>query len=343
MKDLTRDVLSFYNTNKDEHNKYIIANLTEPSVLGRLDPFQKSAISNAEIKDISFCRTIDEYNTYDINAWGLRGEIYEDASILGAGCSMTFGVGIPELGRWTNLLGNLLKQNVLNIGNMGATVESMCLDVIKYCMNVKMPEQIFCFFPDFFRRFVVVDKDFYQTREQTPTHTFAKPEVYPDWLALRYCNPKIHLYGNSIFMEIEDRKYIEDATSPHQLILNSINQIYILESFCLTNNIKLYWTTWDLQTHVLLEQLSLIKNFKLKNFKQIFPIGIRKSVNEYIYDSCKWDHDSEFKDNVAWHRGTDYSIINGKKTGELSHPGIHFHYHVAQFFYDWAYPSEKLK
>lgn len=333
---LTRDILSFYKTNENNLT-YLERYFTDTSHLGRNTPYATDVISREWNKISPNIRTIDEYNTYEINSWGLRGEVYENASILGTGCSITFGIGVPELATWTKLLGDLTNEKIMNLGNPGASIETICIDLIRYCMNNKMPEKIFCLMPDFFRSQVVVDKEFYKSHKETAQNSLEIPEVLPNHLELRYCNPIIDLYKDSILMQIKDQKYIEDATSPHQLILDCINYLYILESFCLTNNIKLYWTTWDLSSFLIMEQLTNLKDFKLKNYIPFYPTGNKKHIGGYIESTCDQDHGSKFKDDVAWYRGTDYSVVHNRKTGDNSHPGIHCQQHIAEFFYNLSF------
>lgn len=333
MNYITRDILSFYKDNNGFSNtEYLTKYFSDSGVFGDNKPYDNNVIDNKWNKIDTNIGTIDEHNTYEINSMGLRGEVYDNATRVGSGCSITFGIGVPEAGRWTNLLGNMTNKNIINLGNPGASIESICTDIIRYCVNNKMPEEIFCLFPDFFRSLVVVDKEFYKSHKQTKHNYYDKPEVIGDHLLLRYCNPRVNVYKDNIFMEIKDQKYIEDSRSPHQLILNSINFIYILESFCLTNNIKLYWTTWDLASFLIMEQLRNLKDFKLKNYTPFFPPHNRSHAGSFVNLTCRSSHESNFKDDLFWHMGTDYSIVNGKKTNEFSHPGVHFHTHVAEFF-----------
>jgi len=326
MNSLTRDILSFYEFNQ-KNSWYLKKYFTDTKEVGFYQPNNQNAIYSKPSDD-PYTGTVDEHNTYEINSLGLRGKIYENVDILASGCSITFGIGIPEEGRWTNLLGNLANKNVMNLGNPGGSVETICNNIIQYCMNSTMPKEIFCLMPDFFRSMVVVDKEFY-----TPKIPDKRIEE-KDTLQLTFCNPMVWAHKDSIFMEIEDKKYIEDATSPHQLILNAINNIYILESFCLLNNIKLYWTTWDVATSMLMEKLIQLENFKLKNFSPFMPKNQSQNLDGYIAKQCDSFHNSEFKDNICWAKGSDYSIVNYKKAPERAHPGIHFQYHIAEFFYD---------
>lgn len=334
MTSITRNILDFYKFNEknDKEKHYLIKYFTNTNNLGYFDPHSKDTFFKEWNGKDSFIGTVDEHNTYNINAYGLRGEIDENSEVVASGCSITFGVGVPELGRWTNLLSRNINKSIMNLGSPGESIESICTNIISYCVNNKMPKEIFCLFPDFFRSKVVLDSEFYKSK---------KDKNYPDWdhLELTYCNPMVGLYKDSLFMEIKDQKYIEDSRSPHQLILDSINFIYILESFCLTNNIKLYWSTWDINSNLVMEQLLNIEDFKLKNFTSFFPPNSDKPCNTFIQDSCSLDHNSEFKDHLCWGRGSDYSIINSKKTSEYAHPGIHFQHHVADLFYNLTYSA----
>lgn len=326
---LTRNILDFYKFDNPEHNWYLKKYFTNTDNLGFYEPYAKNAISTKEeaYKHGKTVGTVDDDNTYEINRLGLRGEVYENPEIIGGGCSITFGIGIPEIGRWTNLLSNIKSKNVMNLASPGASVESVCNTIIQYCQNNKMPKEIFCLMPDFFRRMVVVDREFYKTKASKNSFVEGK-----EHLRLIYCNPLFHRYEDGVFMEIENKKYIEDGTSPHQLILNSINSLYALESFCSSNDIQLYWTTWDLSSHLIMEELIKSEDFKLKNFKPFFKPNTEYFTNWLDLDDHVLCNESEFKNTLHWDQGTDYGLVDGKKISERAHPGIHFQLHVANFF-----------
>jgi hypothetical protein len=334
MNFLTRNIVDFYKFN-EENRWYLTKFFSTTNQLGYYSPYRKDAVDKEWDKKYDFVGTIDEQNTYDINGLGFRGQIDENSDILASGCSITFGLGVPELGRWTNFLSNKTNKSVMNLGSPGASVESICTNIIHYCMNNKMPKEIFCLFPDFFRSMVVVDREFYKSK-------IKRGEIGTiDALEFIYCNPKIFRDKDSVFMEIENQKYIEDSVSPHQLILDSVNFIYILESFCLTNNIKLYWTTWDLPTSLVMQELLSLENFKLKNFISLFPEKSEFSNIPSISASCEVKHMTGFENSASWRKGSDYSIINRKKVTQYAHPGIHFQYHVADFFYNLSKENDE--
>ena len=326
MTTLTRNILDFYKEN-ESNTLYLKKIFTNTNNLGYYQPFAQNAIDSEWNGKDPYIGTIDEINIYNINEFGFRGEAYKDSEVIVSGCSITFGIGVPESGRWGNLLSNKINKNITNLGSPGASVESISSNIIQYCLNNKMPKEIFCLLPDFFRKMAVADKEFYQTKGNKWAEKL-------DNLSYTFCNPKVSVYdSNSFFMEIEDKKYIEDSVSPHQLILNSVNAIYVLESFCLSNNIKLNWTTWDLASALLMENLVELENFKLKNYTPFFPPKTEMQVGNFISKSCRSSHNSDFIDNVCWGVGSDYSIVNSKKATNTAHPGIHVHEHFADFFY----------
>ena len=329
MKFLTKDILQYYKF-REVSSWYIKKFFTNTKEVGLYGPGEQRSVSSKRTGEGNSVETIDEINTYEINDIGCRGEIDENSEILASGCSITFGIGVPELGRWTNLLSKKINKSVTNLGNPGASVQTICMDIIQYCSNTKMPKEIFCLFPDFFRSMVVVDKEFYKSK-------FERGDIGKrEGLEYIFCNPTIIKDKRSFFMESEGKGFIEDITSPHQLILDSVNFIYILESFCLSNNIKLYWTTWNGPCSYILQELSKIKDFKLKNFTSFYPTD--QYVNgpgSYINNKCSQDtHEHEFSGHPSWNHGSDYSFINNEKTFINSHPGIHVQEHISEFFYN---------
>jgi hypothetical protein len=325
MVKITRNILNFYKDN-DANNYYLKKHFTNTLEIGYYHPYAKNVVLNKSNGE-SFLPTVDEQNTYEINGLGMRGEVYVDADVLASGCSITFGIGVPEDGRWTNILSKKMNKDVMNLGNPGNSVSTVCENIIRYCMNNKMPKEIFCLMPDFFRSMVVVDKEFYKSGVKRGDHD------KNDFLELLFCNPVVKTDGGVVYMETKNKQNIEDAVSPHQLILNAVTSIYTLESFCLSNNIKLYWTTWDRASSIIMYELSNLKDFKLKNFVPFYPRYATDHLQNFIKSSCLSDHDSKFKDHLCWHDGSDYSVIDYKKQPSHCHPGIHYQEHVADFFY----------
>lgn len=331
---VTGNILDFYKLDKETIwylKKYFAINIQ----YGSFEPYTKDPILK-EPNGNSFIATVDGHNEYNINKFGLRGVVDENSETLAGGCSLTFGIGVPESGRWTELLGIKINKNVMNLGSPGASVETICTNLIQYSLNNNMPKEIFCLMPDFFRRRAVVDKDFFKQKNNKERVITNKS------LNLEYIYPTITLLKDQLFMEVENQEYIEDSISPHQLILNSINAIYSLEAFCLSNDIQLNWSTWDLPSQRIMEELIKLRNFKLKNYTLFFPPGCVWGAGDFVIRTCQLSHNSEYREHKDWLDGSDYSIIDHKKTNRFCHPGIHFHTHVAEFF-DNLYKKNVIK
>jgi len=277
---------------------------------------------------------VDKINHYDINSNGYRDEEFEfnKADILCVGCSHTFGTGVPQEGTWPKILESLSNKKTANLGTPGESIEVCCKNAIKYCRQYGNPEYIFCLFPDFFRILFFEDLNFHYS----PQHLNRKNNGHD----LSLFNAGLQNLGlvdmeNNRDIEIfKPKKYIKTPfnirqyISPHQAILQSLNAIFYLESFCNSNNIKLIWTTWDLNTQIILDNLLYIKDFELEKYIKWKEISEISDNPNFFIKSCSIDHDTDLSQSKCWESGSDIHIGNEAWT----HPGIHYQYHAASFF-----------
>jgi hypothetical protein len=333
ISNISKNILDFYENNEN-NNFYLLKNFTNTDQFGPFEPFQENPFGMSLRNKMSKVKTLDDYNDYYINEFGMRGKFNPESEIIGAGCSFTFGVGVPEEGRWTDILGEKTNQKINNFGLPGYSIEGICNILISYATNYKMPKKIFCVFPDLFRSLMIEDFEFYSSKKWVRD----RHENYR--LNLTSANPAIYFNYDEkkMYGEIPDLKerHVESLLSPHQLILNSINAIYILESFCSTNNIELCWTTWDPASAFLIDKLLEVPNFKLKKYKKFITESGKNYLNgnaSFDTSLCNSDHGSNLNSNHCWTIGSDYVIINDEERPNwASHPGIHFQFHLADFF-----------
>lgn len=282
--------------------------------------------------------TFDEVNEYMINSNGFRGQEFlnKKIDILGAGCSVTFGIGVPEDGTWVKLLSSMQNKSAVNISLPGSSVSEICNKVIKYCMNYGNPNSIYCLFPDFFRMLFVQDFDYDVAKKYINDINTADK-------AIRLSTPNIANTASYLYEDGQDKilierdskedRSLENSISPHQAILESINSIYFLESFCKTNNIKLYWSTWSNITKILINTLNTIKDFELTCYTAFDEVENKTYNPNNIVSKCKLSHDSDFTSHPSWKEGSDFMANNNKIIKHfMPHPGIHFHHHVAEMF-----------
>jgi hypothetical protein len=166
--------------------------------------------------------------TYKINRHGFRSKHFEPVdqnktTILTAGCSHSFGQGLPEELRWQSfLLKNLNTKNIelFDVSSMGASYRLIVRNIIAFIRNYGKPNYIFVVFPDVARDFLY-DKDLKKFWNVSAQAKFLTEE-----------NKKKPVFEYTLSFN----EY--DAT------MKAIEAIWYLEEICKWAGIKLFWTTW---------------------------------------------------------------------------------------------------
>lgn len=335
---MNKNIINFYKNN--QNNSYLLDNFTKTKKMGRFTPYEKNLFKTDITKNIDQLTAIDDHNDYYINEFGFRGKIDIDSDIIGAGCSFTFGSGVPENGRWTNILSKKINNSIVNLASPGYSIPKICNVIINYSTKYKMPKKIFCLFPGFFRTMLIQDSDFYVSVRTYSLERAGSFEIKTITPSIKFSAiDNLILYENSKKNSHLNKKNMEDVLSPHQYILDCVDAISMLESFCLFNNIELIWTTWESATSCLMDTMLEIPNFKLNKYNKLMKDSYDNYLGEYAEfpkKFCDKDHNSEFANHYCWNQGSDYHIDNKYKRLEqfAAHPGIHYHEHISDFFYE---------
>lgn len=153
---------------------------------------------------------------YEINSHGFRCDEFTDPSnnFLFAGCSETFGLGLPNEYRWSYLFNKTTGSNYFyDLSVPASSIYMIVNNVVNYLKNIGKPKGIFIMFPDLFRM-----PNFILYRENSYLLTnFVKPELIDQ---------------NSLY-----------SLTPKHISINSIN---VLEFICELMDIDLLWSTWDI-------------------------------------------------------------------------------------------------
>lgn len=268
---------------------------------------------------------IDTDNEYHINSLGYRSDEFEKnkAEVVTAGCSISFGMGVPEEGVWSKMISQSTGLSVVNLGIPGNSTLMLVKRIIKYCEEYGDPKTILCLFPDFFRFLFVIDNDFHKTdkiKTNSPINSLKIRNIHSN--AIEYGDSSINIPA----MLIKTPFSVEENISPYYGVFQSLNSIFFLETYCKAKNIKLVWTTWDNTSSFILDGLVKSAGFELQKYVKIKELENDMSHPNMIVEKCK-DHDGDdMIDNKAWPIGTDLPHNN------FVHPGIHFHRHIAEFF-----------
>lgn len=183
---------------------------------------------------------LTEYNdcdiSYNFNKHGYRSDDFlkENTATLYAGCSHTFGLGLPIELVWSYMLKTELgEQGYKNIGVPGASFSSIIDNIHSYIREFGKPEKLFVLFPNIER--------FESVRE-------SEGIIYLDHI----------LYQHK---STESENIIANAVSEDYMLTLFIRSVRSLEAFCEASNINLYWATWDVGLNKTLRGVQGLKNY----------------------------------------------------------------------------------
>lgn len=326
-----KNILKLYEDTVD--NSRFLATFKINSNFGTFKPKQNNIYNPKSIPKSQIQCLRDFDNTYEINSDGFRDKDFDNCDTLVAGCSVTFGVGIPEYGRWGNIIESRTNKKVANISFPGGSISIICNAIIKYCIVYGMPKNIFMFAPSLTRGNVVTDDNFYVSGRWGNTANNER-----DVLSLVTTDSNVVFIPEHDILEFTktfdfDERSIENSISPHQFLHESLISLFMLESFCKTNNINFIWSTWSNSSTYIMKKLITIKDFFIKNYIEFSELGPKMYDYNDIVINCNSDHDSILSNEKTWLYGSDILYKKNKKIKDYrGHPGIHFNYHVADLF-----------
>jgi hypothetical protein len=141
---------------------------------------------------------------------------HEGAHILFSGCSVTYGQGLLENQIWPTKLYNKIKENTkvsgfFNLAIPGTGVCEIVANIFKYIHNVGKPDLIFVCMPNFQRRYISQSKEQYN------------------------------------FLNIHHGVYKDGESDDYYDIIqiHSFHYLMFLEMFCKSENIKLYYFSYN--------------------------------------------------------------------------------------------------
>jgi hypothetical protein len=257
---------------------------------------------------------VDIETEYSFNSFGYRDIDWNSkAEILAVGCSNTLGVGVPVEGRWTNILEKKVNKKIQNLGIAGSSINELISKSFQYFKKFGNPETLLFLFPDPFR----VPLPF---KKNLIIGNYDKNDLNEDDLFIdNVCFP----YSEEYFKK---SKYFKIPYSYRQVlplelpIFFSMQSIHMLEQYCKSNNIKLIWSSWfdgfarvldDTQENIFSNFFSLLSsNANTHNFKQ----------------NCHKNYKNEFEKYFDNGADIEYGL-------DFSHPGVHWHIHIAEAFY----------
>ena len=263
----------------------------------------------------------DTVNEYKLNTLGYRSPEFKRVPVVFAGCSITFGVGVPNSGIWSTIVGEKLGLDYVNLSIPGWSIQAIVDNLFKYFYTYGNPKTLFVMFPDYNRLLLTSNRD------------FCKVSGYNT-------NPPLVQVHHAIMSDtlVNDRpEYSKkpyeftNFITPEYALLETFRSINALVSYCKGANIKLIWSTWDYVTNNVIEIVKERFNktsYDSYVFTEFSPnIDCSGDLKPVInsYSGCHSEYVARYEKNFFC--GQD----RGKhKTGYSSHPGVHYHIHLAE-------------
>lgn len=271
-----------------------------------------------------------EYN-YVWNKHGLRSIDFElKPEIITMGCSITFGLGLPNGLRWNSMLQEKIKNTGMKIGDLSYNGASPVKNISSFFGFIKsmdyLPKYVICNFSNFERSYFPTSNieymnDLFWYKEEIISKAYAPFEY-------------------SKILPVEWIYYL------------NLEYIKMLEVFCKTNNINLIWSTWSTNFSEEMEEYikdtfeSYTPDTTRLEFPSDFEYGYYAKTKEDLpkffkmknWDSieCHKDLYDQYKDIFDY--AYDYHQIPVNYAKGLvqihAHPGIHRHAHWSEMYYN---------
>lgn len=272
----------------------------------------------------------DEYS-YKWNSDGVRSkEFSEKPNVITLGCSITFGLGLPENLTWGNILEKKLKEvGNYSVGNISYNGSSIMKAISSFFGMINKyeykPDYVICNFPNLERAY--------------------------------FPNPTVDYIGD-LFWYKHDTLTKASAPFPWSKILpvewiyySNLDYIKMLEVFCKINNIKLIWSTWSTNISQEMEKF-IIDNFpsyilditrvEFPSDYEYFKTADSLDKIHSFFEMKNWNnircHELEYnKHKDVFNFAYDYQRVKVEYLEELNgihpHPGLHRHLHWADFYF----------
>lgn len=226
--------------------------------------------------------------TYYFNKEGFRTKQFNllnknNINILTAGCSNTFGQSMPEEKIWPTILKNKISNNnvdLYNIGVSGLDTGRIIANCYNFIKKYGAPDYLFLLLPPI-QRSLVLSKN----------------------------NEVATLQDPILVRSISDlSKALFKKKSKLPIILyNNLIHLINLETFCITNNIKLFWHSWDNNSQEIYEKCLFNNNIsnqifskEMHNIIELYEInGDTLSADKYWEFAEDNDHQG-FKWHLTW-------------------------------------------
>jgi hypothetical protein len=254
---------------------------------------------------------------YKYNEFGYRSKQFiENEDLLIAGCSHSFGLGIPENEIWGSILSKKINKSFSNLSMVGASANTLVQNLFAFFREFKNPKILCVLFPEFNRIHFPNSKK------------ILKNDIN---FGFDFAYSVVRNNGN-----IEDRpKYskiphkIEDIIPNEAIFYINSQAILNLEKYCNDMGIKFFYSIWNENSVDIIKNLKKINNSFYNGFIEtdlsFFP---RYKTLEKIDIE-----DPECHEHLKKLYGDRFYYAEDHYESYVGHFNSHIHYHLAENFY----------
>lgn len=232
-----------------------------------IDSFELNAVHEYTPSEKNYGTNDSLRVVYETNNYGHRSEDFtvldnNKYNILFAGCSTTFGEGVPITHAWPHVVYEYIKGTGFDVGNFanlsfpGAGIKKISDNIFTYCKLFGNPSCIFVLLPDYSR-------------------------------SLNY-NTEKNEFEPKLNFDYDENKFVNNA-NPHMLFYDFLSEYRKLSLFCNSNNIKLIAACWEDIVSKFFVQIPNIENF--------YYIDYMNNMQEFVdsrYDEIEQIKDRDF-------------------------------------------------
>lgn len=276
-------------------------------------------------RDLDWIEEADPSNSYRLNSYGYRDPEYSGtAELIATGCSQTFGQGVPENYRWSNMLAEKLNMSVATVAVPGWSTMGAINAVMSHIITYGKPKIVALLLPDLFRFDYVKNSKIIIDTSNSGFDSPIRLDIGHSGHIKKY--PKI-----------SKRPHVaEEVINPETTtFLNGQILRFFLE-YCKEAGIKVVWASWEGSVQELVRHIKDIKFEKLdKKYQSKIDFSDYVEI-DYCHDGlqnlrklskkkCHLSEKEKLDSNVKM-----YYNYGSDKDG---HMGIHAHIHIVDAFY----------
>jgi hypothetical protein len=252
---------------------------------------------------------------YSINRKLYRGKDFivdEPSEVLVAGCSQTWGTGLPDNLIWPSLLQEKLKTNGIdNLAQPGKSIRGIVETIFTYFKEIGHPEKIFILLPPLWR--------------------FRLPRTPGVFVSSEEHNNDILIDGN-VFSQNDSKYYklpliLQEVITEEIAYDQSLMSLRLLEQYCKQFKIFLRYGFWEPDDNLFFSEIAN-KNQYYEGYTFIDSEWFNKNFFKGKHPDCHKELANDVGYRMFWEQANDYSHHKN------AHIGAHASIHIAEKFYE---------